>query len=237
MIARVFAVLNSFGDNRTRLTQSDLSRSTGLPLPTVHRLCRQLVDHGALERDDDGHYTIGVRIWELGSLAPRAHGLRQVALPYLEDLYEATHQNVQLVVLDGTDALYIERLSARNAVPLISRAGGRLPLHASSGGLVLLAHNRIELLDQVLAGGLAAFTPHTVTDEHRLRSVLADIRRTGVVVCREYLNLGSLAIAAPVRRGNEVVAAVSVVISVRDDPAPVVPALRAACRAISRGLI
>ena len=72
MLGRAFLVLGSFTSERPRLSQSELSRRTGLPLPTVHRLCRQLVDNGALERVDDGHYEIGVRLWELGALAPRA---------------------------------------------------------------------------------------------------------------------------------------------------------------------
>lgn len=237
MLGRAFRVLGAFSAERPRLMQSELSRRTGLPLPTVHRLCGQLVSGGALERGADGRYEIGVRLWELGALAPRAHGLRQVALPYLEDLYEATRENVQLIVRDGLEALYIERLSARGAVTVVGRAGGRLPLHASSGGLVLLAHGGPELLDQVLEAGLERFTPHTITTENRLRSTLDEIRRSGFIVCREHLNIGTLAVAAPVRRSSgEVVAAVSVVVSAAKDPAPLIPALRAAARGISRGV-
>ncbi|WP_345342227.1 IclR family transcriptional regulator [Rhodococcus olei] len=237
MLGRAFGVLNCFSVDRPRQTQSDLSRRTGLPLPTVHRLCAQLVEQGALVRGADGRYEIGVRLWELGALAPRAHGLRQVAMPYLEDLYEATHENVQLVVREGTEALYIERISARGAVAVVGRAGGRLPLHASSGGLVLLAHGGPDLLDAVLAAGLERFTPSTITTEHRLRQVLDEIRRTGFVVCREHLNLGTLAVAAPIlRRTGAVVASISVVVGVAEDPAPLVPALRAAALGISRGL-
>lgn len=237
MIGRAFRVLNSFSSERLRMTQSELARRTGLPLPTVHRLCARLVETGALERDGEGHYEIGVRLWELGSLAPRAHGLRQVAMPYLEDLYEATRENVQLIVRDGLEALYVERLSARGAVAVVGRAGGRLPLHASSGGLVLLAHGGPNLLGAVLAAGLERFTPYTITSEHRLRQTLDEIRRTGFIVCREHLNIGTLAVAAPVLRpGGEVIASVSVVVRADEDPAPLIPALRAAARGISRGV-
>lgn len=236
VIGRAFALLGAFTAERPVLALTELARRAELPVPTAHRLCAQLCMRGALERTDDGRYRVGVRLWELGALAPRAHGLRQVALPFLEDLYEATHQNVQLVVLEGTEALYVERLSGHHAVPLLSRAGGRLPLHASSGGLVLLAHADPEVLAAVLRGGLERFTEHTITTERALRSVLADLRRTGTVTCREHLDAGSVAVAAPVHSGRAVVAAVSVVISSADDPAPLVPALRTACRGISRGL-
>ncbi|GAB2664404.1 IclR family transcriptional regulator [Nocardia goodfellowii] len=237
VLGRAFELLRAFDAHRTELTLSELSRRTGMPLATVHRLCQQLIDLGALERDPSGCFQIGAGLWEIGSLAPRAHGLRAVALPYLEDLYEATHQNVQLIVLDGTEALYIERLSGHQSIPLLGRAGGRLPLHASSGGLILLAHAGPDLLAQVLAGGLAAFTPDTITTEHRLRSTLADIRRTNVVVCRRHIDPRSVAVAAPVRHGSgAVVAAVSVVLNATEDPAHLIPALHTACRGISRGL-
>lgn len=239
VLARAFALLGAFSADRPRLGLVQLQRRTGLPLTTVHRLTGQLVALGALEHDGDG-YRVGVRLWELGALAPRAQGLRQAALPFLEDLYEATHENVQLVVLDGLEALYVERISGRGAVPLVGRAGGRLPLHASSGGLVLLAHAGPELLDAVLAAGLPAATPWTITTEHRLRAVLADARRDGVVVCDRHLDPGSVAVAAPVRdRAGDVVAAVSVVVPARDPatpPAALAPAVRAAARGISRTL-
>lgn len=230
-------MLGAFDASSPVLTQSLISRRTGLPLPTVHRLCGQLVTAGALERRSDGQYQVGVRLWELGALAPGAHGLRQVALPFLEDLYEATHENVQLVVREGIEALYLERLSSRGAVTVVGRAGGRLPLHASSGGLVLLAFGGHELLGEVLAAGLEAFTPKTITSERVLRTKLDEIRRTGFAVGREYLNVGTLALAAPVREASgTVVAAVSAVVPVEQDPAPLLPALSAAARGISRGL-
>ncbi len=85
---------------------------------------------------------------------------------------------------------------------MVGRAGGRLPLHASSGGLILLAHGGTELLDDVLRAGLESFTPKTITSERILRATLDEIRRAGFVVCREYLNVGTLAVAAPVREAG-----------------------------------
>ena len=236
VLDRAFCLLGSFTAATPRLSLAQLQRRSGLPLTTVHRLVGQLVALGALEPDAGG-YRVGVRLWELGALAPRAHGLRQAALPFLEDLYEATHENVQLVVLDGLEALVVERISGRSAVPLVSRAGGRLPLHASSGGLVLLAHGGPELLDAVLAAGLVRHTERTATTEHRLRAVLADVRRDGVVVCDRQLDPGSLAVAAPVRdAAGTVCAALSVVVGAGSSPAPLVPAVRAAARGVSRTL-
>lgn len=237
MLARASSILAAFSAEQPAMTLSDISRRAALPLPTVHRICTELVGLGFLEKRDDGRYQVGVRLWEIGSLAPRSHGLRELSLPIMEDLYEATHENVQLVVREGLEALYIERISGRGAVRLKGRAGGRLPIHASSGGLVLLAHAGAALLEDVLAGGLPRLAVNTVTTERELRSLLDDIRRSGFVVCDRFLDDVTVAIAAPLTTiDGAVIAAMSIAVSVKTDIDPLIPALRTAARAVSRSL-
>ena len=240
--SRVLGILAAFSAQQPRLTLSEIGRRTGLPLTTAHRLVGELTEWGALERDEAGRYRIGLRLWEVASLAPRGLGLRERALPFLEDLYEVTHENVQLAVRDGAEAVYVERLTGRQAVALVSRVGGRLPLHATGVGQVLLAHAPPEFQDEVLAAPLKAFTKYTVTDPKRLRSILAEVRRTGIALCDRQVDPESLSVAAPVFGVDAVgapgvVAALSVV--VRSDGADrlgLVPAVRAAARGISRVL-
>jgi DNA-binding IclR family transcriptional regulator len=238
VVSRVLAVLGAFTADRTALGVSEISRLTGLPLTTAHRLVGELVRWGALERDDTGRYHVGLRLWEVGSLAPRGLGLREAALPFMEDLYEITHQNVQLAVLDGTEVVYVERIAGRHAVSVITRPGSRLPLHATGVGQVLLAHADRELQEDVLAGTLKRFTPNTVTDPRELRRVLAAVRRDGVAVCDGQVEMFSLSVAAPVYGPTDtVVAALSVVVpSEGTDPRTVVPPVRALARGISRAL-
>ncbi|NDK91622.1 IclR family transcriptional regulator [Gordonia desulfuricans] len=236
MLERAVLLLELFSPQHPRQTISELAAGSGLPIPTVFRICRELTRLGLLERGDDFRFQIGLRVWEIGTGAPRAHELRSVAMPFMEDLHDITRQNVQLVVRDHLEAVYLERLSSHDAVGLVGRMGGRLPLHASSGGLVLLAHADQDIYDAVLAAGPRAFTPHTITDEPTLRTLLAEIRRTGIVVARQYLNQGTLAIAAPIRRGPTVVAALSVVVPLDTDSTPLTTVLQTAGRAISRGL-
>lgn len=237
VLGRAFRILGAFTCDRPSLTLSEVSRRTDIPLATVHRLINQLVDNAALVRNPDGTYEFGVRMWEMGALAPRAHGLRQVALPFLEDLYEATHQNVQLVVREGLQALCIERIAGHRSVSVLSRAGGRLPLHASSGGLVVLAHSGSTVIDRVAVMELEQFTADTIVDKAQLLHTLEVIRRDGYVVCREHLSVGSVSVAAPIRAANgTVAAAISVILDKRIDPTPLIPALRAAANGISRRL-
>ncbi|GAY08229.1 IclR family transcriptional regulator [Pseudonocardia sp. N23] len=236
--ARVLDVLAAFSADRPRLTLSELAARAGLPLSTAHRLVGELTAWGALERGDDGRYHVGLRLWEVAALAPRGLGLRETAMPFLEDLYEVTRQNVQLAVLDGTEVVYVERLAGRSSVHVFTRVGGRLPLHATGVGLVLLAHADPGLRERVLAAPLRRYTAKTVCDPAELRRMLADVRTTGVAISDGQIELISLSVAAPVRGPNgDVVAALSVVVpSDGTNPHSFVPAVRATARGISRAL-
>jgi DNA-binding IclR family transcriptional regulator len=235
---RTMDVLGAFSAAGSRLTLSEISRASGLSLTTTHRIVGDLVRWGALEESPEG-YQIGLRLWETASVAPRGLPLRESALPAMEDLYEATHENVQLAVREGLEVVYVERLTGRGAVHVLTRVGGRFALHATGVGLVLLAHAPAPTQQRVLERPLRRWTPYTVTDPARLRGMLAEVRRTGVAVsCRQVTDDG-LSVAAPVRRGDgAVVAALSVVVDADGplSPLALTPAVRAAARSISRAL-
>jgi len=235
---RVLAVLEAFDQDHLMLTLSEISRRVGLSLSTTHRLVGELRDWGALERSSDGRYAIGMRILELGSLEPQGMRLRDVALPFLGDLQAATDANVHLAVRDGHDVVYVESLRARNGARVLSRLGGRWPLHATGTGLILLAFAPSEFREEVLASPLQRFTPSTVTDPEELRRMLAEVRRTGVAYVKDSITTDASAVAVPVRGARDrLIAAVGVTIKAPHvSPHAVLPALSATARAISRGL-
>ncbi|MEU0342641.1 IclR family transcriptional regulator [Streptomyces bobili] len=235
---RLLSVLAAFDHAHPALTLTDISRRAGLTLTTAHRLVTALTEWGALERDASGTYHVGLRLWEVAALAPRGLALRRAALPYLEDLYEATHENVQLAVRDGCEVVYTEWLSGHSAVGVRIRVGARWPLHVTGVGLVLLAHSPPDAQEAYCEAPLAACTDHTLTDPMRLRRVLAEVRRTGVAVSSRQVTDDALSVAAPVHGADgAVVAAVSVVVPYADARVPVlVPAVRLAARGISRAL-
>ncbi|GAA1317326.1 IclR family transcriptional regulator [Pseudonocardia xinjiangensis] len=238
VLARALQILGAFSADHPAMTLSELARRTRLPVSTVHRLLAGLVDWGALERGDDGAYRVGLRLWEVGALAPRGQGLRERALPFLEDLSQITRENVQLAVREGSELVFVERIAGTGAVPVLTRVGARFALTATGVGLVLLAHAPPETQEEVLAGPFDRFTPLTVTDPAVLRRMLADIRKSGFSVSDRQVTMDALSVGAPVHdaRGN-VVAAVSLVVRHGSaQPHTLAPLVRTSARAISRAL-
>ncbi|PKW25489.1 IclR family transcriptional regulator [Phycicoccus duodecadis] len=212
---KVLAVLATFTRDQQSQSLSQIARHARIPLSTAHRIVAELADWGALERGEDGTWHVGLRLWEVGSAAPRTQILRDAALPFMQDLYEGTHENVQLAVREGTELVFVERIAGHRSVELITMVGARFPLAATGMGRVLLAHAPAEIREVVLEHPLQAFTPFTITDPEVLRAQLNGIRREQVVVSDRQLSESTLAVAAPVRIGatGPVHAALGVVVA------------------------
>nr|WP_216364693.1 IclR family transcriptional regulator C-terminal domain-containing protein [Zafaria cholistanensis] len=150
-------------------------------------------------------------------------------------LNESLRQHVQLAVLEGDEAVVVERLSAKHAVGVVSRVGGRLPLHASGVGKVLLAHAGQQEIDRVLAKPLAKLTPASITDPYALARELADVRTQGFAMVREETSAGADSVAAAVTAPTgEVIAALSVVVPSRTvSLSSLAPAVVAAAKGVS----
>ncbi|MET8144834.1 IclR family transcriptional regulator [Sphaerisporangium sp. NPDC005288] len=196
--SRVLAVLGAFDADHSALTLTDIARRSGVALTTVHRLARELEAARMLGRDDRGRYHIGHRLWELGQLAPRR--LLEVAHPWIQDLYAETGENVHLAVRDGMEVLYVHKVYGRRAVPIVSRTGGRLPMHPTGVGKVLLAYESEWFVTSYLARTLERPTPHTVTEPGRLARELASVRAQGYAFTYEEMTPGSCSVAAPIHR-------------------------------------
>ncbi|RYY51254.1 MAG: IclR family transcriptional regulator [Actinomycetales bacterium] len=237
VIERVVRIFDAFDPETERLSVGDLARRADLPGSTASRLIDQLVGHGLLHRDAEGLVGMGVRMWELASRASPTRGLREAALPFLEDIHAVVGHHAQLGVLDGTEVLFLERLSAPEAVVNLTFVAGRLPTHASSSGLVLLAHAPPALQERVLTRRLHRYTDATPVDPQALRRLLADVRRTGQVHTPGFVHPDAAGLAVPVRdHKDSVVAAVSVVVPNDASAVQALPMLHAAARGIGRAL-
>ncbi len=235
--SRVLALLGSFDESHREQTLSDMARRADVSLPTAHRLVAELAEWGALRRQGSGRYVVGRRLWDIGLLTPVQSGLRQVASPFLHDIYAATLATVHLAVRDRSRVLYLDRLSGSASVAVVSQIGSRLPLHATGVGKVLLAHAPEKIVTDVLAG-LTRITPYTITQPGLLAEQLGRTRREGYAQTSEEMSLGACSVAVPIRQGDgPVVAALGVVVpSLRRDKGRLITALQVAASGIGRSL-
>jgi DNA-binding IclR family transcriptional regulator len=237
VLARGLLLLDVFGQTETELSLAELATRSGLPKPTVHRLVAELVNWGGLERSRGG-YRLSTKLFDLGQRVPRRRDLREAALPYLEDLYEATHENIHLAIADDLDTLFLEKVTGHRSTPIISRVGGRLPLHCTATGKVFMAYGLPDCFRRVAAAGLARLTPRTIALPGLLRQDLARVLERGYGVNHEEAEVGVVSVAAPVfDHRRRTIASVSITGNAhRLDVDRLAPAVRTAALALSREL-
>jgi DNA-binding IclR family transcriptional regulator len=235
VLHRALRILESIKDARDGLSLSDISRRSGVPLTTAHRIVGELYDWGALERDDVGVYRVGLRLWEVASVTPRSVGLQRVALPFMQDLFETTHRGVHLAIREKDQVVFVERFLSPETATDRTLPGMRYELHATAIGLVLLANAPLELQNEVLTGPLTVPDWHPPVTEREVRQKLADIRRLGYAttpVRQEYIS-----VAAPIYGpAGTVVAALSVILPNTESYGPRLAHLQGTARGISRAL-
>ena len=232
---RAAAILGAFDATHRDLTLAALVARSGLPRSTAHRTAERMIRLGWLDKPKD-RYRVGNRLFEISSLAPIRHELREAALPFLQDLHAAAKTTVQLGVLEGTQVLVVERITGHRPMPMLEQAGGKIPAHCSALGRAILAYSDPATIDAVLAGDLRRRTPRTLTDPVEILRELTAIPPRGWAIEREEGNIGVSCVAAPIFGPlGDVAAAVSVT-----GPSQLVradrmgPAVRMAAAAASR---
>ena len=235
VVDRIVRLISAFPQDVGALQLSDLAARAGLPLTTTHRLVGQLAGHGLLETEPGGMVRPGLRLWELVNRASPALALRQAAMPFMEDIQHVLNQNVNLAVLDGWDALFVERLSRRGSVANRAQVAGRMPIHISSAGLALMAHREKGLQ----ASYLAQFSdPEGRLTSGDVRTLLAETSHQGFAQLKGVVDPGTWGIAVPVlNRRQRAVASLGVVVPLQEMRLQaLVPALQTAARGIARRL-
>ncbi|GGH48871.1 IclR family transcriptional regulator [Microbacterium album] len=214
-IDRALSVIDTFRHDRTRQTLSEISRHSGLPIATTYRIVERLTAWGALEREPGGRYHIGLRLWEVSTLAPRSMALQRVARPFMHDLYEITHYSVHLAIKEGLEVVFVERFQSPHQVLHRGRVGGRLPMYHSATGKVLLAYAPPEEREETLRALADAEDGLPPLDE--VRNVLAHVHARGYATSSPELNPDYMAVAAPiVAPGGAVIASLSLVVKAGD---------------------
>jgi IclR family transcriptional regulator, KDG regulon repressor len=202
ILDKALRILLLFGQRQPEWGVAALAREVGIPKTTVYRILRVLQQHGFLIQDlDSRRFRLGLGALELGRRAYEGIELRRVAQPVIEHLAAVSGETVLLQVLDPERqrVVCIERAQQRVGLRLILEVGATAPLHAGCSAKALLAFLPEEEIEAVIAKGLPAVTPHTITDPDELRRDLAEVRRRGYAVSFEETDLGVAGISVPVR--------------------------------------
>ncbi|WAP59111.1 IclR family transcriptional regulator [Streptomyces sp. S465] len=240
VLGKAHLVLGAFDSGSTCLGLSELSRRSGVPKATVHRIGTELVELGYLSRTGDG-YQLGWRIFELGRLVPGPAQLRAVARPAMLDLRSATRAVVHLAVPHGTDCCYLERLGGRREAAVVAAVGSTVSLLLTVSGRVLLAHSedQEDILQDLEAQRANGFLSGDRLDPDALRAELAGIRTRRWATEREQFMHGYKTFAVPIIYfGDErVIATVSATVPAdRRDDQQLIHALWATAADIGRSL-
>lgn len=238
VINRAMRLLSAFSTGSETKGLRELSREVGLPTATVYRLMSELEAEGVVVKDEHGRWRHGNRLWEIASRGAHAADLRQAALLAMEDLMHSTGAHVSLGVLDGNDVLYIERLAPDESTVNITSVAGRLPAHACSAGLTLIAFGPQQKQEVLLRRRLEKHTDKTVTDPEQLRALLAKIRQDGYACLEGFIVPVSSGISVPVFNADgEVLATLTVIVPIgSENLSTTVPQLLFASRVVMRRL-
>lgn len=235
-VERAIAVLKSFSIENPERGVGEISRELGLHKSTISRLMTTLERGGLLTRDPENkRYRLGIGLIGLAAQVVSYIDVREVARPFLRQLADDCQESVDLVILDGRDVVNLDQfVPPKRQVKDIGRAGRRMEPHCTAAGKVLLAHLDEQQVDQILARGLAKFTPFTITDPDKLRLELARVRAEGYGVACEELERGLNAVAVPIHdHTGQVVAAAGVAGPAYRIPADILAQLAAQLKQIA----
>jgi DNA-binding IclR family transcriptional regulator len=207
VLGRSASIMEAFSGGRRVLSLAELNKRTRLPKSTLHRLLDQLCQVGWLEREHGG-YRIGLRMFELGTLAEEGNRLHDAAFPHLQALASRTGLAAQLAILDRAEVVYLERVVV-GPVRLPTRRGGRKPAYCTALGKAMAAYDDAAML-AVTSAPMPRKTGKTITEPVALWNELKRVREAGVAYDRGEAYAELVCVAAPVRSSGRAIAAVSV---------------------------
>jgi|SRR6516225_5940647 len=235
VLDRSLAILDALANAREDASLAELAEKVKLHKSTVHRLTSILERHRIVERDSrSGRYRLGLRLFELGSIAIGRFNIRDRAHPHLEKLLYEVDETVHLCALDAGEVLYLDKMEPVRSVRMASRIGRRNPAHCTSVGKAIMAFLPEPETDDILRQhGLKRLTANTITTPAALKADLKVIRDRGYSIDNEENEEGVRCIGAAVLdHSGRPIAAISVSAPSFRLPMDKVPAVATAvCRA------
>lgn len=205
-------LLHLFSVEDPELQLEDIAYRLEIGQSTAYRLVHTLMMEGFIVRDPSAKsYRLAASVLALGNTLIKKENLYHLSIDSIEKLAVKTGETAHIGILKDYQLLYLLKIDSAHLVHLLSHAGKKNPLHCTSTGQVLLAHQEMRTIEHVMERGLISFTSKTITDSVKLTDLLDTIRILGYAVSKEELHEGVVSIAAPVRnRNSKPIAAVSI---------------------------
>ncbi|MCY9206238.1 IclR family transcriptional regulator [Bacillus atrophaeus] len=197
-VVKSMALLNLFL-TEPKLTLSELISLSGMPKTSVHRMVSSLEEMGLLSRDRNGAYTLGLVFLEFGQLVSERLDIRQIAKPVMEELCQEVDEAVHLIMRDGNEAIYVEKIEGTQTVRLYTAIGRRSPLYAGACARSILSFLPQEEIETYIRQ--TEFVPigsGTITDPAELLQTISSSLENGYTVSYSELENYTAAIGAPI---------------------------------------
>ncbi|MCP4403486.1 MAG: IclR family transcriptional regulator [bacterium] len=210
-VVRAVQILEFLGSNEGA-NVTDISKELDYPKSTTHEILATLERERLITKDRHHRYQLGLRLFELGSMAQAELEIRRVAAPFMKQLNVELGETVHLTVLEGNEVLYVDCLESSKRLRTYSVIGVRAPLYCTSVGKAILAFLDDEEIERILRiTTFEKFTENTIIDKTFLKGELRTIAQRGYAVDNMEHEEGLRCIGAPIRnRMGSVFAAVSV---------------------------
>jgi DNA-binding IclR family transcriptional regulator len=211
-IGKMMDILACFSTVDRHLTLAQIATASGLPRPTAHRMLSALREIGFIEQDGrNSSYGLGIRLFELGSMALANMDLLREAKPFIDRLSRLAGESSHLGVFNGFEVIVVEREEPAERPVRGIQPSQSSPAYCTGVGKAVLAFQRPDVVDRVIESGLKAYTTNTITAPDKLRNELKAIRKRGYAIDDSEHEIWVRCIAAPIRNASgRVFASVSV---------------------------
>lgn len=187
----------------------EIAAACALPVPTVHRLMRTLVDRGYMRQLANRQYALGFHLVSLGTTAAASFGPDAEAI--LADLVRDLGESANLAILSGDRAEYVAQVPSRHSMRLFTEVGRRVELHCTGVGKAMLAQLDDAQVEAIVRrAGLPAYTEHTIGTPEELDRAIDVVRRRGYALDEQEQELGVRCVSVALPRVEPTRMAVSV---------------------------
>lgn len=207
-VTNAMKILRLFTPKQTEMSVREIARQSNLPKSSAHRLILLLAKKGFLSKNPrTNHYRLGLSFLTLGGVIFSHRELFKEAQPIVHHLAQAINETVHICLMEDQHVVYLFRVESQHPDRLLTQMGRKNPLHCTSEGLCILAFQTEKVVDDMLAGELYRYTPYTESNQIKLKSMLAEIRKQGYCLLSDSYYENYTGIAAPIRDHTGVVIA------------------------------